>query len=110
MANHADGEASYEFWLESKIDKILGLGAVQDLLRRFQWALLGGEPYHGFPQPLADNFFQAAKRATDNEKDVLGVDGGRRFAAPLVEVHHGLNLARDVIGRSSWDFGLLHEL
>ena len=40
----------------------------------------------------------------------LRVDGGGGFLAALGEIHHGLNLARDVVGRTGRHFGFLHQL
>src|SRR5208282_4936610 len=39
-----------------------------------------------------------------------GIDRARRFFAALAQVHHGLDLAADVVGRTGGHFGFLHQL
>src|SRR6266567_1279723 len=109
MANDPDREAANKFWLEAEFYEVPRLGLIQDFFRRFQRAVLGSETDGGLGQTPADDFFQSAESAANNEQNMLGVDGAGGFAAALVEIHHGLDLASDVVRRASRDFGFFHE-
>src|SRR5260221_870848 len=109
MANDADREAANEFGFEPEFYKIPGLRLIEDVFGGFQRAVLGGKAYGGLGQTPVDDFFQAAEGTADNEENMLGVDGAGGFAAALVEIHHGLDLAGDVVRRASRDFGFFHE-
>ena len=69
----------------------------------------GGETNGSFAQPLLDNLLQSIKRAADDEQNVFRVDAGRRFFPALSHVHHGLNLAADIVGRASRHLRLFHQ-
>src|ERR1035438_3651498 len=98
MANHSHRQAADELRLEPELNEVARLPVAQHVLWGLQWALLGRKADRGLAQPPLDNLFQPAKRTADNEQDVLRVDRARRFPAALGEIHHRLDLARDVIG------------
>src|SRR5882672_692670 len=110
MANNPNRQAANKFRLKPEFYEVPGLGMIQDFLGRFQRVVLGGEAYGGLRQTPANDFFQPAESAANNEENMLGVDGVGRFAAALVEIHHGLDLAGDVVRRASGDLGLFHQL
>ncbi len=56
------------------------------------------------------DLLQPGKRAADDEENVFGVDGGGGFLTPLSEVHHGLNLAGDIVRGPRRHLGFLHQL
>src|SRR5258708_26107644 len=109
MANDTERQAANKLRLEAEFYEVPGLGLIQNFLGGFQRAVLGSEAYGGLGQTPADDFFQSAKSAAHNEQNMLGVDGAGGFAAALVEIHHGLDLAGDVVRRASRDLGFFHE-
>src|SRR5882762_7861218 len=110
MANDTNRQAANKFWLEAEFYEVPGLGLIQDFFGSFQRAVLGREADGGLGQTPADDFFQSTESAANNEQNMLGVDGAGGFATALVEIHHGLDLAGDVVRRASRDLGLFHQL
>src|SRR6266699_6103099 len=110
MADNADGQSPNEFGLETELDKIARLNVLEDLLI----ADLGlggcGKTDAGLAHPFADDLFQSAESAAHHEQNMLRVDNGGLLLAALSEIHHGLELARDVVRRAGRDFRFLHEL
>src|ERR1035437_7264510 len=98
MADHAPRQATDKLRLEPELNEFAPLPQAQHLFARLQRSLLGRKADRGLAQPPLDYLLQPAKRAADNEQDVLRVDRARRFPAALGEIHHRLDLARDVIG------------
>src|ERR1035441_2240615 len=98
MADHPYRQAPDELRLEPELNKVARLPVAQHIFGRLQRSLLGRKADRGLAQPPLDYLFQSAKRAADNEQYEFRVDRARRFPAALVEIHHGLDLARDVIG------------
>ena len=98
MADHTHRQAANKLRLEPELNEIARLPVTQHLFGGVQRTILGPKADRGLAQPPLDDLFQPAEGATDNEQDVLRVDRARRFAAALVEIHHRLDLAGDVIG------------
>src|ERR1039458_8477608 len=98
MADDAHRQTPDELRLEPELNEVTRLPVAQHIFGLLQRSLLGRKTDRGLAQPPLDYLFQSAKRAADNEQYVLRVDRARRFPSALVEIHHRLDLARDVIG------------
>src|ERR1035441_9036404 len=98
MANHAHRQTPNELRLEPELNEVARLPVSQHIFGLLQRSLLGRKADRGLAQPPLDYLLQPAKSAADNKQDVLRVDRARRFPAALREIHHRLDLARDVIG------------
>src|SRR6185369_14204273 len=110
MANHSRWQAPDEFRLETELDEIASLGVEQDFIGAIEGALPGGETNRGFAKAAADDLLQTTESAADNEEDMLRIDGRRCFAPALREIHHGLDLAGNIVGGTRGHFRFLHEL
>src|SRR5579859_5683060 len=97
MTHHPHRQPADKLWLEAELDKILGLRVVEDIVNRLRRSFLCGKSDAGLAQTAANDFFQTVKCTADNEEDVLGINRGGRFSAALGEIHHGLNLAGDIV-------------
>src|SRR5258706_11333763 len=100
MTNDAHGQTSNELRLETELDEIASFSVMQHVFLA-DWRLeRGGKADARIAQSFADDLVQATKGAADHEKDVLRVDGRRLLFAPVAHVHHGLELARNIIRRA----------
>src|SRR5690349_12468395 len=97
MANHAYGQTPNKFRFETEFNEISRLRVTQNFFRGFQWVFSRGKSNCRFSQPLANDFLEPAKRAADNEQNMLRINRAGRFATALSEVHHRLDLPRNVI-------------
>src|SRR5579883_2774159 len=97
MANHAHRQASDKFGLEPKLDEIPGLSLAQDCFGLLFGPFLRREADGCVAQSPAHYLFQTLESAADNEQNMTGVDGGRRLAPALREIHHRLDLTGDIV-------------
>ena len=110
LANDADGQAADEFGIEAELDEIAGLGLFEGGgLAAGQGQAGGAEADGGGAEAALHQFFQAVKGAADDEEDVAGADGGGLVLAVSGEVHHGLDLAADVVGGAGGNLGFFQE-
>src|ERR1017187_1027590 len=97
MADHTHRQAANKLRLEPELHEVALWPVAQHLFGGVQRTLLGPKADRGLAQPPLDDLFQPAKCTADDEQYVLRVDRARRFPASLVEIHHRLDLAGNVI-------------
>src|SRR5262245_50480920 len=97
MTHNSNGQTANELRLEAEFNEIASLRMSENFFRRLQRQFFCRKADGGFSQTLADDFLQAAKGATDDKQNMFGVNGARRFSASLGEIHHCLDLTRNII-------------
>src|SRR5437899_4552043 len=109
MTNDPHWQAPNELRFKAKFDKIAGLRMSQDSLCSFQRLFFRCKPNCRLAQSLVNDFLQSTKCSADDKQNMFCINRSWSFAAPLSEIHHCLDLTRDIIRRACRNFRLLHQ-